>query len=380
PVSERARTSVRELAAGTIHRLLGARGPGRFRHDANNPLPHDIVIVDETSMVSLSLVCRLLDAVRSDARLVLVGDPDQLSAIEAGAVLADIVGPAAEGPAFGPGMRAILTKAGGADPGPSTVESEFGSGVVVLRHGHRFGAPIGQLADAIRRGDTDAAVSAAASDVPEIDWIRTDPAALSRGDGGDLRASVLAGFGEMLAAAREGAGAEALAALGTLRLLCAHRHGPYGVSSWTASVEDWLTQELGVSVEGDYPGRPLLITENDHELRLYNGDAGVIVSGPDGPTAVFEREGGQLSLAPARLAAVETAFASTIHKSQGSQFSTAAVILPGQDSRLLTRELLYTAVTRARKRVLLVGEEAALRAAVERPVQRATGLQNRLWG
>jgi exodeoxyribonuclease V alpha subunit len=370
------------LGASTIHRLLGARGEGRFRHTASNPLPHDIIIVDETSMVSLSLISHLLAAVRADARVVLVGDPDQLSAIEAGAVLRDIVGPAANGASFGPGMRSILTRVTGTDPGPAARETAFGSGVVVLSRGHRFGAPIGALAEAIRSGDADAAVSALSAGGADIRWWNADAAELA-GDpaaSGALRAIVVAEFGALLTAARRGEPAVALGELGRLRLLCAHRQGRYGVRSWTLLVEEWLSEALGLVLEGDYAGRPLMVTENDYELRLYNGDSGVVVAGDDGVTASFEHEDGTLSVAPARLAAVETAYASTIHKSQGSQFQTAAVILPEPDSRLLTRELLYTAVTRASSRLMVVGTEAALRAAVARPVQRATGLRDRLWG
>jgi exodeoxyribonuclease V alpha subunit len=381
-ISDTARSGLSALPASTIHRLLGARGEGRFRHTAANPLPHDIVIVDETSMVSLSLISHLLTAVRADARVVLVGDPDQLSAIEAGAVLRDIVGPAANGPCIGAGMRSILTRVTGADPGPAAVAAEFGSGVVVLTRGHRFGTEIGQLAEAIRSGDGDGAVAALRAGVGEIEWLAADAADLAPGAAAvaPLRDVVIEEFGALLEAARAGETAEALAALGGLRLLCAHRQGRYGVHNWTLQVEEWLADALGLALEGDYPGRPLMVTENDYELRLYNGDSGVVVAGADTVTATFEHEDGALSVAPARLAAVDTAFASTIHKSQGSQFATAAVILPDPESRLLTRELLYTAVTRARNRVIVVGTEAALRAAIARPVQRATGLRERLWG
>jgi exodeoxyribonuclease V alpha subunit len=381
-LSAAAAGTVGALGASTIHRLLGARGEGRFRHSAANPLPHDVVIVDETSMVSLSLISHLLTAVRTDARVVLVGDPDQLSAIEAGAVLRDIVGPAASGPSFGPGMRSILTRVTGSDPGPPVVEAQFGSGVVVLRRGHRFGAPIGALAEAIRIGDGDAAVAALSVGSTDLRWLDADAAELMSDSAGvaSLREVVVAEFGALLSAARAGDAHGALAALGALRLLCAHRQGRYGVQSWTLAVEEWLSEAFGLALDGDYAGRPLMVTENDYELRVYNGDTGVVVATTGaGVAATFAREDGLLSLAAARLASVETAYASTIHKSQGSQFATAAVILPDPDSRLLTRELLYTAVTRASSRLIVVGSEASLRAAVARPVQRATGLRDRLW-
>jgi exodeoxyribonuclease V alpha subunit len=183
------------------------------------------------------------------------------------------------------------------------------------------------------------------------------------------------------AAAREEAAREALEALGRFRLLCAHRRGPYGVSDWNSRVQAWLGAEIpDLDVEQrDYIGRPLLVTENDYELGLYNGDTGVIVQSPGGPpTAAFERGRQLLHFSPLRLGAVDTVYAMTIHKSQGSQFDTAAVLLPAAGSRLLTRELLYTAVTRARRELILAGTEEAVRRAVARPVARASGLGDRL--
>ena len=175
----------------------------------------------------------------------------------------------------------------------------------------------------------------------------------------------------------------ALGALSEFRVLCAHRRGPHGVATWTAEIERWLASAIDGfdPAERDYVGRPLLITHNDYELGLYNGDTGVIVQAGGGRLdAVFERGGELVAFTPTRLAAVETVYAMTIHKSQGSQFDTAAVLLPDPGSRILTRELLYTAVTRARERLILVGTEEMVRAAVARPVARASGLRERLWG
>jgi exodeoxyribonuclease V alpha subunit len=178
------------------------------------------------------------------------------------------------------------------------------------------------------------------------------------------------------AAAQAGNAAGALEALGGFRLLCAHRRGPYGVHAWTARIETWL----GHALEGDwYVGRPLLVTENDYGLRLYNGDTGVVIeSEPGRVSAAFERQGQVIEFSPSRLAAVDTVYAMTVHKSQGSQFDTAAVLLPDPTSPILTRELLYTAITRARRELILVGTEEAIRAAVARPVARASGLRARL--
>ena len=320
------------LEASTLHRLLGWR-PGthsRFRHDRANRLPHDVVIVDETSMVSLSLMARLVEAVRPSARLVLVGDPGQLTSIEAGAVLGDIV------QAF--------------------------ERITVLDRVHRFGGAIAELAGAIRRGDGDAVVEALAG----VTWLTDDLE--------PVRDGAVACFTAVHEAARAGDARTAIDALGGFRILCAHRRGPHGVTGWTAQVEGWLAQ-AGLAPDGEwYAGRPLLVTENDYGLGLYNGDTGVVVAADDRLTAVFER--GEYS--PTRLGAVESVYAMTVHKSQGSQFGTAAVLLPDATSPILTRELLYTAVTRARERLILVGSEDAVRTAVARPVARASGLARRL--
>ena len=346
-VAPEVRERLLALQASTLHRLLGRR-PGshsRFRHDRGNRLPHDVIVVDETSMVSLSLMARLVEAVRPEARLVLVGDPGQLSSIEAGAVLGDIVGPAT------------------------------GEGIVVLDRVHRFGGGIAALATAVRDGDADRALAVLADPPPGVTWLGEDDVDAIRGE------AVAAGRA-LFEAGRAGDARAALAALGDFRVLCAHRRGPYGVARWTGEIEGWLADAVpGFSAEARwYPGRPLLVTQNDYGLQLFNGDAGVVVAGEDGrPAAAFERRGEVMRFSPGRLEAVETVFAMTVHKSQGSQFGTAAVLLPDPASRLLTRELLYTAITRARERLVLAGSEAAVRAAVTRPVSRASGLRGLLW-
>jgi exodeoxyribonuclease V alpha subunit len=355
-VSKAVRAQLLDLRASTLHRLLGWRpdSQSRFRHDRLNRLPHDVVIVDETSMVSLTLMSRLVEAVRPDARLVLVGDPGQLTSIEAGAVLGDIVGPG---------------DAGGRE------------GIVVLERVHRFGRGIAAVAEAIRRGDGNATIAALTAGAEGVTWIAEDVA-----DGEEpvaLREGAVRAARAVIEAARAGEAHEALERLGAFRILCAHRQGAHGVETWMDRIERWLAAEVGgFGAEGRwYAGRPLLVTENDYGLRLYNGDTGVVVAtGSGGVTAAFERRGEVVEYAPARLGAVETVYAMTVHKSQGSQFGTAAVLLPGPGSQILTRELLYTAITRARERLIVAGSEEAIRAAVARPVARASGLGWRLWG
>jgi exodeoxyribonuclease V alpha subunit len=249
----------------------------------------------------------------------------------------------------------------------------------VLDREHRFGGGIARLAGAIRRGDVDTTLTVLREGAADVTWIETERE--GAGAVGLVRSSAVAGARAMIAAARQGSATDALTALATFRILCAHRRGPYGVTTWTTRMEDWLADEIpGFSAqERFYVGRPLLVTENDYELGLHNGDTGVVVrTGEDRVVAVFERGGESVAFSPSRLGAVETVYAMTIHKSQGSQFDAAAVILPEPDSRILTRELLYTAATRARRRLILAGSEAAVVAAVDRPVARASGLGWRL--
>jgi exodeoxyribonuclease V alpha subunit len=361
-VAPEVRDQLLALRASTIHRLLGWR-PGsssRFRHDRNQRLAHDVVVVDETSMVSLSLMARLIEALRSSARLILVGDPGQLASIEAGAVLGDIVGLGADG----------------SHPHPE---------IVVLDRVHRFGGGIARLATAIRTGDADAVIGLLRAGADDLTWLDVDVAeheALPA-----VAEPALAAARATFEAARAGRARDALEALGSFRILCAHRRGPYGVTTWTARMEAWLAAELADLDPEDrwYVGRPLLVNENDYELRLNNGDTGVVVALGDGRVAAaFARGEDTIEHSPSRLGAVDTVYAMTVHKSQGSQFDGAAVLLPsgraGTVSRILTRELLYTAATRAQRHLILAGTEESVRAAVARPVARASGLGRRLWG
>ncbi len=342
------------LTAQTLHRLLGWR-PGsstRFRHHRGNRLPHDVVVVDETSMVSLTMMARLVESVRGDARLLLVGDPDQLASVEAGAVLSDLV---------------------------SGLDERAPGAVAALRTSHRFGARIGALAEALRVGDADRAVAVLRGGGPEIELVDPDDAAASE----RVRGVVLGHALAVRTAALAGDADAAVAALDRHRLLCAHRAGPYGVEHWNRQVERWIGDATGTQVAWGppwYAGRPLLVTANDYGLGLFNGDTGVVVADGDGDgvRAVVAGVGRHLSFAPSRLGEVQTMHAMTVHKSQGGQADEVTVLLPPEDSPLLTRELFYTAVTRAQSVVRVVGTEAAVRAAVANRAQRATGLRRRL--
>jgi len=351
-----------ELRASTVHRLLGARpGAGRFRHDRTNHLPFDLLVVDETSMVSLTLMASLLDALRPDARLVLVGDPDQLASVEAGTVLGD------------------LTRAGGhPDTGLAAALGELAvaggealvNGVVWLRHTYRFTGAVGELARAVQAGDDDAALRVLRSGRDGVRFVEHDA-----GTAPDVVDGLVAAARRLVEAARDGDPAAALAALDAHRVLCGHRHGPFGASSWGTRIEHRVA---GAGADPWYAGRPVLVTANDHDAGLYNGDVGVVVHTADGPRVAFARGAQPMLVAPARLGHAQTVHAMTVHRAQGSQFAAVTVVVPPPDSPLLTRELLYTALTRARDSVQVIGSEAAVRAAVRRPVSRASGLRHRL--
>ena len=362
-----------ELSAMTLHRLLGWRPDSRtrFRHDAANRLPYDVVVVDETSMVSLTMMARLLEAVRPDARLVLVGDPDQLTSVDAGAVLADLVARPVTG-SEDPRLAELVGDdlAAGDDPAETALtpleRDRLRNGIVRLSRGRRFGGTIARLAVAVREGDADTAWELLNAGEPDVSFV--GPGSL---DG--VRADVVRSSVAVTQAAQAGDVDAALARLEAHKLLCAHRRGPFGVTEWGRRAADWAGAPP--AADGWYAGQPLLVTKNDHDARVYNGDTGVVVAQGESLVAVFGRGSDPVRLHPGRLADVQTVYAMTIHRSQGSQYDTVSVLLPETASPLLTRELLYTAITRARRHVRVVGTEESVRAAVERQVLRASGLR-----
>jgi exodeoxyribonuclease V alpha subunit len=390
---------VRRRIAGpsgtTLHRLLGSRpGSTRFRHHRGHRLPHDVVVVDEASMVSLAMMARLLEAVRSDGRVVLVGDPQQLASVEAGAVLADIVAAAApagaSSPARTPATPESVTSESGPPPAvPPGAAPPLQVCTALLRTTHRFGGALAELAEAVRAGDEDATVGVLGRGDPALHWVDTDVTA----DPDTVLDGVASWAAALVDAARSGDPARALAVLSTHRVLCAHRSGPAGVGAWNALVGRWVA-DARPDIVGEgawYAGRPVMVNANDYAQRLFNGDVGVAVTtsgdgaGPglpsntgSGVVVAFDGGGGVRLVHPSRLATTETVHAMTVHKSQGSEFDAVTLLVPPARSRLLTRELLYTAVTRARLRLVLAGPEDAVRAAVRTPVARASGLTARL--
>jgi exodeoxyribonuclease V alpha subunit len=369
----------------TIHRLLGViPGSCRFRHDAGNPLPHDIVVVDEASMVALPLMAKLVAALSGHARLILLGDRDQLASVEPGAVLGDIC---RRGGAnrFSPEFRAYLAEVTGSSPECAEgVESlsPLADSLVVLRKNYRFGSAgaIGVISRAVNDGDAEA-VLRELQGPPGREVVRSDvPPAESLAAA--LEASVLQGYREYL---EKEDPAAALAAFDRFRILCAVRRGSHGVSGLNRAVEGILASRRLIAPDRAwYRGRPVMVTVNDYAVRLFNGDIGITLPDPDRPDALavfFPAEkGGVRKVSPLRLPEHETVFAMTVHKSQGSEFDRVLLVMPPADNRLVTRELLYTGITRARESVVLWCGEESLRAAVCRRVDRRSGLQQALWG
>ncbi len=362
-VSERVARALAATDATTIHRLLGWFPGPRYTHDGQNPLPCHLAVIDETSMVSLPLMARLLDGLRPEARLVLVGDPYQLASIEAGTVLGDLVGPAGE--------PAADDRTGH--------EPALAGKVTVLRRMHRFGADstIAALAESIRLGDGDAVVDILRLGTTDVRWVLdTDGAGVEQVRGQLVEAGV-----DLATGALRGEVDEALAAAGRIKLLAATRHGPLGLYDWDERIESGVGTRLPQLRRARrwFVGRPIIVTANDGINRVANGDVGVVVGRDGGMEVALMSEGGVRLLAPSRLDRVESWWAMTIHKSQGSEFPHAVVSLPQTGSPILTRELLYTAVTRAKDQLTIVASESSIRSAVDRPVARASGLGSRLW-
>lgn len=359
------------ISAVTVHRLLGSRPDGTFRHGPSNRLPYDVVVVDETSMLPMTMMSRLIASLRSDTRLILVGDPHQLASVEAGAVLADLVARDSTGPANPLFDQVALVGRGDFSPAE---RAALAGGVITLARGHRFGEQIGEVADAVNAGDTERVIELAMD--PEYDRITM----VAPDDIDEVRDDVVEWARELHDRASVGDAKGALAALDRHRVLCAHRDGSSGVSGWSSRIVEWIGivdgyHHVGGGTANWYAGQPLLVTANDRQNDIYNGDSGVVVASGASVTAAFRRGKRVKELHPSQLGDAIPVYAMTIHRSQGSQFDVVTVVLPPERSELLTRELLYTALTRAKERVRIVGTTESLRAAVGRRVQRASGLR-----
>jgi exodeoxyribonuclease V alpha subunit len=371
--------------ASTIHRLLGSIPDSPyFRHNAENPLPAEVVIVDEASMVDLALLSKLVQAVPPTARLILLGDKDQLASVEAGAVLGDICD---TGKTHGYSQRfcdALKQVAGENVTCPA--EDKDGPGIrdsiIQLQRSYRFGAVsgIGEVSRAVNEGDGIRAMELMKSgSYGDIQWKElprpeTMPAV--------LKERIIEGFSAYL---KEIEPAKAFDLFNRFRILCALREGPHGVHYMNLLVEQALKNEGLIHREGRwYAGRPVMITRNDYNLRLFNGDVGITLPdpklgnelrvffpAPDGSTRTFPR---------LRLPDHETVYAMTVHKSQGSEFDRVLFLMPDRSVPVLTGELVYTAITRAKEKVDVWGKEEVFRSAVSRRIERISGLREALWG
>ena len=369
PVADAVRAQLPDKAQ-TLHRLIGLLpGSARPRHHVANPLPLDVLVVDEASMVDLTLMAQTLAALPAHARLILLGDKDQLASVDAGAVLGDIC----SRQAWHSDTAATLAAQGFDLPGAVDDAALLADSVVVLAKSHRFGehSGIGRLARAVN-----------AANLAEVEQLLADGSAddvaqmPALPDGAGLLAQ-RAGYWQALDA---GADPAALfAAFGEYMLLAAERHTVAAINS---AIEQQLEQQGRKAPGSDwYPGRPVMVTRNDYSIGLFNGDIGIAVQQGERLRVLFPTpDGDWCAVAPARLPEHDTVYAMTVHKSQGSEFGTVWLALPAAPGAALTRALIYTAITRARQRFVLAGNPAVLAAGVENAPARHSGLAERLWG
>ncbi|WP_418318175.1 exodeoxyribonuclease V subunit alpha [Piscinibacter sakaiensis] len=397
--------------ARTLHSLLGARpDTRRFGHDAAHPLEVDVLIVDEASMIHLEMMAALFDALPAGARVILLGDKDQLASVEAGAVLGDLCRDAETG-RYRPDTAALLSELTGADLPDCFVDATgpaLAQHTVMLRSSRRFGGPIGQLALAVNRGDVSAAEallqSPPDSSLRWLDGTSTTP--LLRLASGAGKAAAGGGYRSYLVTLKQrppaAAGQDAfdnwvasvLKAFERFRVLCAVREGEWGAVGLNRAIEETLFADAASGIAGRragggwYEGRPVLVTRNDAALGVFNGDIGITLrpfadagsgrgASANAPLRAWFADGdsGLRSVAVSRLAAVDTAFAMTVHKAQGSEFEHCVLVLPQLPSRVLARELVYTGITRARRQFTLVtGRRQALAEAVAARTVRSSGL------
>ena len=364
--------------ASTLHRLLGAQpGSQRLRHHAGNPLHLDVLVVDEASMIDLPMMSRLIEALPPHGRVIFLGDRDQLASVEAGAVLGDICAFVNAG--FTPERAKQLSRLTGSTipAGVGTQAASLRDSLCLLQKSYRFGSDsgIGQLASAINRGDKAALKTVFLQGFSDIEK-RT----LHSGeDYAAMLEEALAGYGRYLDLLREGAEPGAvIQAFNEYQLLCALREGPFGVSGLNERLEQVMAQKRKIQRSAHtrwYEGRPVMIARNDSSLGLFNGDIGIALDRGQGLRVWFTLPDGSIkSVQPSRLPEHETTWAMTVHKSQGSEFDHAALILPSQHSPVVTRELVYTAITRARRRLSLYADERILSAAIAIRTERRSGL------
>ncbi|MDY1037291.1 exodeoxyribonuclease V subunit alpha [Lelliottia sp. CFBP8978] len=364
--------------ASTLHRLLGAQpGSQRLRYHAGNPLHLDVLVVDEASMIDLTMMSRLIDALPPHARVIFLGDRDQLASVEAGAVLGDICHYASQG--YTAQRAHELSQLTGCviEGNNDALAGALRDSLCLLQQSYRFGTDsgIGQLAAVVNRGDRQgirAVLSGAFEDI-EKKQLQTGEEYLA------MLNDALQGYQRFLLSVQQHDAPEAvIAAFGEYQLLCALREGPFGVKGLNERLEQTLAQRRKIVRQPHsrwYEGRPVMISRNDSALGLFNGDIGIALDRGQGLRVWFQMPDGSVkSFLPGRLPEHETAWAMTVHKSQGSEFDHAVLILPAQLSPVVTRELVYTAITRARSRLSLYADDRLLAQAVTTRTERRSGL------
>jgi exodeoxyribonuclease V alpha subunit len=370
PVSDAIKAALPEQAS-TLHRLLGSRGDRpQVRHTAANPLALDVLVVDEASMVDLAMMAKLLDALPANGRLILLGDKDQLCAVEAGAVFAELCA----GRGFDAAAAADLQRITGQSVPVEAPNSQLADAVLLLTHSHRFAADsgIGELARRINAGDARGTLSLLQEPRSDLHWqAEPTPQALLK--------RIEDGYANYLELAQNGEPSSAFAAFNQFRLLTAQREGEYGVAGLNQALEARYQRRFKLGTrERWYPGRAVMVQSNDYALGLFNGDIGICLQGEQGLRVWFETEDGHRSFSTTRLPSHETAFAMTVHKSQGSEFTEVLLVLPEYSSPLLTRSLFYTGITRAKQKVEIWALAPRITEAVNTKAERAAGLALRL--
>ena len=371
--------------ASTLHMLLGViEGSRQFHHHAGHPVAYDVVVVDEASMLDLALATHLIEAIPDNARLILLGDKDQLAAVEAGSVFAELsASPTLSAPCQQDLAQLTGLPASALQTLPARTTSPLSDAAVWFQENFRFAKQpgIGHLARLVNEMRSTEA----------IDWLLHAPhpdVAFSEQAAGELPEAVvqhlLQGFSRFLDAVRQAQAPDAVhAAFGDFRVLCALRQTARGVVRLNQLLSKRFRQQLASGQDQTpasewYPGRPVMVLENNYVLKVFNGDIGIALPTGEGKGALgvyFPTMSGECrAIDPVRLPPHETAFAMTVHKSQGSEFGAIAFVLPGEMARVLTRELIYTGITRAKKKVELFGSTHVLEAAIRRPTERLSGL------
>ncbi|MDZ7715027.1 MAG: exodeoxyribonuclease V subunit alpha [Balneolaceae bacterium] len=365
--------------AVTIHQLLGARRhSSKYKYHADNPLPLDVLIIDEASMIDQVLMSKLMDALLEDTKLILLGDKDQLSSVEAGSVLGNICN--LNSNSISESYKTLLETISLQIPDKNieTTPKPLTDNIILLQKNYRFDEQggIAMLSDHIKNGRGEEAVSvlqdssikdASIEPVEEWESFKKELQKLANNYLEDISNCTDA--------------TDYFEAYNEQGLLTAHRKGFLGVEFLNEQVELYIKQKKGISVyQKWYEGRPVIINKNDYNLGLYNGDIGICTSDPQGTWQImFLKDGGTVYIAPSRLPDFDIAYALTIHKSQGSEFGKVALIVPDEHSKLLSRELLYTGISRARKAINIYGSSKVFKKGIQREIHRSSGLKNKLW-